>query len=148
MSEPFRIIYDKSRFPKQQMRADGKLGCRGCGSAIPKGRQTWCSNKCYDTFSPNRVLYFVRDRDKEICQFDHNKEHTKWFRSQPSGVSYELYREWARQKPKSPEYDHIIPFSEGGLTILENMRTLCRACHKKVTRNWRRTRNQPKEQLL
>lgn len=44
-------------------------------------------------------------------------------------------RMWMVRKPKE-EYDHIIPFSEGGLTILENMRTLCSPCHKTRTRLW------------
>lgn len=143
MSDPFRIIYDKSRFPIQQMRADGKLGCRGCGSAIPKGRQTWCSNKCFDTYEPKRVMYFVRDRDKEICVlcgYDHNKEYDDWLKTRPNGQNWDVHQAWSRTKPRSPEYDHIVPFSEGGLTILENMRTLCRKCHKKRTRDWRRAK--------
>ena len=37
---------------------------------------------------------------------------------------------------ESPEFDHIIPFCEGGKTILENMRTLCHDCHKKRTAEW------------
>lgn len=39
------------------------------------------------------------------------------------------------------DMDHIIPYSEGGLTILENVRTLCCPCHKKRTAEWRRNRN-------
>ena len=35
------------------------------------------------------------------------------------------------------EMDHIIPFSEGGLTVIENVRTLCALCHKKRTQQWR-----------
>jgi 5-methylcytosine-specific restriction endonuclease McrA len=46
---------------------------------------------------------------------------------------YPDWRAWRRAKPKKPEYDHIVPFSEGGLTVLENMRTLCRPCHKART---------------
>lgn len=33
--------------------------------------------------------------------------------------------------------DHIIPFSHGGPTTLENLRTLCVPCHKDVTRKMR-----------
>lgn len=39
------------------------------------------------------------------------------------------------------EMDHIIPFSEGGLTVIENVRTLCCVCHKKRTKKWHKERN-------
>jgi 5-methylcytosine-specific restriction endonuclease McrA len=32
--------------------------------------------------------------------------------------------------------DHILPFAEGGACSLENLRTLCRPCHRKVTKEW------------
>lgn len=38
------------------------------------------------------------------------------------------------------EMDHIIPYSEGGLTVLENVRTLCVVCHKKRTKKWHKDR--------
>lgn len=38
------------------------------------------------------------------------------------------------------EMDHIIPFSEGGVTVLENVRTLCVVCHKKRTKQWHKDR--------
>ena len=35
------------------------------------------------------------------------------------------------------EIDHIIPWSKGGKTELENLQTLCRNCnHSKHTRIW------------
>jgi 5-methylcytosine-specific restriction endonuclease McrA len=42
-------------------------------------------------------------------------------------------------KPR-PEFDHIVPFCEGGLTVLENMRTLCHDCHTKRTADWHKER--------
>lgn len=38
---------------------------------------------------------------------------------------------------RSAEFDHIKPHSEGGEHVLENIRTLCRLCHKKRTAEWR-----------
>ncbi len=44
------------------------------------------------------------------------------------------------------EMDHIIPFSEGGLTVIENVRTLCIICHKHRTKTWHKSRSkQPTE---
>lgn len=102
-------IYGKSRFPK----IPGNGLCRGCHQPVPKGRQTWCSNACYDRFCPRRVLFYVRQRDKHVCQI------------------------CGERVTGREEYDHIIPFSEGGLTVLENMRTLCHPCHVERTKQWR-----------
>lgn len=149
----FQIKYNRSRFPIQQKREDGTLGCRGCGAAIPKYRRTWCSQKCMDKFHPACVIFAVKQRDKGICQEcgqDTKALQTEWqklkpeyptvFYNSPEGqVAFAAYytkqQEWKRNRP-APEYDHIIPFSEGGLTVLENMRTLCSGCHKKRTRAW------------
>lgn len=146
----YKIIYDKSRFPKRQRREDGTYGCRGCGSDIPKGRKSWCSKKCYNTFEPSRVIHAVKLRDKGICQmcsFDIETalkawQHRYWERSRQSGQDYATWPEWKSANPKPPKanYDHIIPFSEGGMTILENMRTLCEPCHKERTKKWHKER--------
>jgi predicted nucleic acid-binding Zn ribbon protein len=164
MSE-FRIIY-KKRFPVQQKRADGTWGCRGCGKAIPKGRQTWCSNQCSKTFNPGEVLFAAKQRDKEICcecGYDAAAAVRKWWsekseisalyvydplrqlrpgESEPDNSEYwRRMKEWQRQeRPRKIEYDHIIPFSEGGLTVLENIRSLCSICHKRRTRQWHKSR--------
>lgn len=142
-NEPFRIIYDRSRFPKQQRRADGSLGCRGCGGPIPKGRKSWCSRECWNKYEPSRVCYAVRQRDKDICcecGVDCQKAYNLW--QAEKGKPGWNWTEWHKSEPPGPEYDHIIPFSEGGLTVLENMRTLCSACHKKRTRHWHGQRKQ------
>lgn len=44
------------------------------------------------------------------------------------------------------QIDHVIPFSEGGLTVLENLRTLCIDCHKDRTRKWHKDRRLDKSQ--
>ena len=40
-----------------------------------------------------------------------------------AGWPYRAWRDWW-------EMDHIVPYSEGGLTVLENVRTLCVICHR------------------
>lgn len=121
----FVVKYNRSRFPERQRREDGAWGCRGCGEPIPKGRQAWCSEPCVKRWHPFYVIHAVKARDKGICQecgFD-----TRTIEKDSRG--------WTIQ-PRRPEYDHIKPFSEGGLTVVENMRTLCHPCHRAVTKSW------------
>lgn len=142
---PFQIKYDKSRFPMRQKREDGTWGCRGCGEAIPKNRKAWHSRECADTFEPSRVLYFARLRDKEICAhcgIDCAKAYRDWKNLQPYGYKPEgmTYGEWLNARPPEIEYDHIKELSEGGLTILANIQSLCHDCHVKKTTAWRRAK--------
>lgn len=140
---PFQIQYGRSRFPIRHKRADGTFGCRGCGGDIPKGRRTWCSSACIEKHEPRAVLEAVRKRDKGVCQkcsFDIKAARNEWNALRPSRNWWTPeYSAWLREEPKE-EYDHIIPFSEGGLTVLENMRTLCHNCHVQVTTEWRRSK--------
>ncbi len=85
--------------------------CKGCGCKVPKGRISWCCNDCYKEFDPSKVRRETFKRDGYKCTRCGSK--------------------------KKLEADHIIPFSEGGITHLSNMRTLCSKCHKKRTSFWR-----------
>lgn len=157
----------KSRYPKL-IKLDGKPLCRGCGGEVPKGRQSWCSNKCYQTHCPQMVNHAVKLRDKGICQIcfnDISELHKEWYIKKPKLESwnpsvdrfvwqqrtarfYEMFKEWKKYHPEPfPEYDHIIPYSRGGKTILENMRTLCTPCHKKVTAKFSKQRAEERKAL-
>ncbi len=144
MSESFKIQYDRNRFPKRQRRDDGTFGCRGCGSDIPKKRQTWCSSECIKRYHPLFVRREAKLRDGsrcKMCGLDCVKAKKKWAKQHPGMVFPEAFKKWMLRKPPKAELDHIIPFSEGGLTVLENMRTLCARCHKKRTLAWHEARN-------
>ena len=137
----------KSRYPELK-KVDGKVVCRGCGGIVPKGRQTWCSSKCYKTHCPQMVKSAVRARDKHICQIC--MKDIRQLQDARMAIAIpklellpgETHMDrWHRQNklerdlrgPKiHEEYDHIIPFALGGKTILENMRTVCSPCHKKT----------------
>lgn len=129
----------KSRYPEKAPKGI----CRGCGSPVPKGRITWCSNDCYETLCPNRVIFNVRKRDKDTCQICKKQLSHRWIWS-IEGETYEqqILRRKKWKTEDRPEYDHIIPFSEGGKTVLENMRTLCRKCHVERTSAWRKEKSQ------
>lgn len=158
--------YDKkSRFPKLQPKGI----CRGCRGPIKQfGRITWCSQECKEKFDPFYVKQNVRKRCGEKCetcgkdcsreaQRNYSAHYPKLpdyrddcklgypynyddFKNHPLYKAWEkAHRDWKNNAPK-PEYDHIIPHSEGGLFTLENIRLLCRACHLLRTKLWHKTR--------
>jgi len=91
------------------------------------------------------VIMAVRDRDKEVCCFcgyDFKAAHAKYIQScYESRVNPKSsYAKISVGFPKKIEYDHILPFSEGGLTVVENIRSLCSHCHKERTRKWHKER--------
>lgn len=137
--ETLKPVYGRGRYPKFRKSPDGKPLCRGCGADVPKSRQTWCSTACYKKYEPAQVRHAVRERDGGICQLCLCKT-----RDHPDCRSWMLPHEDRKKIPKA-EYDHITPFSEGGLTVLENMRTLCSGCHKKRTAEWRKLRKRARE---
>jgi len=137
------IIYGRGRFPKLV----APRTCRGCHSPIPKGsgRRTWCSRECYEKFEPSMVIRAVQERDRGVCQIcgiDIHQAHCAWRKAEPDrSKDFQAWIKWRREKPKE-EYHHIVPFSEGGLTVLENMQTLCVPCHRKITREFRQNKKE------
>lgn len=132
MTQP---VYDTGRFPKQLV----PKHCRGCHQPVPKGRHSWCGDECFNKFHPVMVRRAVDLRDKKVCQLcglDVPVALKAWKLSRPPfKFGDETWQAWRRSKPKV-EYDHTVPFAEGGLTVLTNMRTLCVPCHRKVTKEF------------
>ncbi|MGM5484675.1 MAG: HNH endonuclease [Nanobdellota archaeon] len=94
----------------------GQKLCRNCENPVAKGRRHYCSKRCMEEFTKNHVWSFVRRdvlrRDKYRCSIC-----KKRFRKRELDV------------------DHIIPVHMGGqLFDKENLRTLCRGCHKAKSR--------------
>lgn len=162
--------YGKSRFPKAQPKGI----CRGCrGPITDKRRQTWCSRECQEKFHPWHVKRAVAKRSGEKCEMCgrdcsrgansiHRQSRPKSPTYEECGLQYpydskahyssplyrqyvQAYREWKNAAPK-PEYDHIVPHSEGGLFTVDNIRLLCRACHLKRTKLWHAERKKSKQQ--
>jgi len=113
----------------------GRLAaCRYCGAPLPKGRRTFCSGEkarfprvqgelrrvggsgCVHEFcirsNPGYARKLVEVRDRRKC----------------AGCGVAASRDgW--------QADHIVPVVEGGGACgLENLRTLCRACHQVETK--------------
>lgn len=140
MSE-HKTVYTKNRFPKQI--APGL--CKGCHEPITNPRRTsWCNDDCKRRYDPHWVKKAVRERDRHICQLcgrDLAEERRQWRRMKPNPYSSTMAQRkaWWKANPKE-EYDHIVPFCEGGHTVVENMRTLCHECHVERTTEWRKAR--------
>jgi 5-methylcytosine-specific restriction enzyme A len=87
--------------------------CTWCAGKVPRPRIYWCSDSCVDAFrAVNDVMYqryLLRLRDDAKCSV--------------CGI---VDADW--------EMDHITPVVlGGGLCGLDNLRTLCVACHKGFT---------------
>ncbi len=86
--------------------------CRWCGGAVPKGRRSWCGDGCVNevlALYPSELRRGAELRDEGKCALC-GAQGGAW------------------------EADHTVPLCEGGLNLLSNIRTLCRACHLSETR--------------
>ena len=129
---------------------EGLPCCRWCNKGVKKPRRTICSPECEHELKLRISGRYMRDcvylRDKGICklcsidtkviasdalkldederekflsEYSISKKRKIWKRKHGGGL-------W--------DADHIIPVKDGGgLCGLDNMRTLCIKCHKKVT---------------
>jgi 5-methylcytosine-specific restriction protein A len=156
------------RFPALKKDANGKNLCRGCGGPVPQNRQTWCSSKCLHRYHPQFVRAAVEKRDKCICSMcgidtDYMREaylrmcrmaYRRFGRDYSNPFSMRVHRiakktGWPADYSRDWwEADHIIPHSEGGQFVLENVRTLCVPCHKKRTKTWHRERKLARDPQL
>lgn len=142
--------------PREVRDKEGNRCCRWCFSPVTPPRRTWCSKDCVDDANTRRnwkvIVDEIRKRD-QVCQIC-------------GGTSYRggsTYREQKgyedipyRDRPLSTmlseyfEVDHIIAVHEGGTDHPDNLRLLCRGCHKEVTaeqkRRWANQKN-PQNQL-
>lgn len=133
------------RAPEQKKDALGHWLCRNCQALVPKGRYSYCSQKCSDDFAikyfPSHTRSAVFARDKGVCAgcgFDIGKleraisaalwkfGHGGFTRRDARILLNELKAEW--------QADHIVECARGGWGLgIENFRTLCIECHKKET---------------
>lgn len=139
---------------------DGHALCRWCQKRVPKGRRAWCSQECIDEYlirSDGKFARFkVYQRDHGVCaicgldvsrieidldvrrriNFGYYNECGLWpladesiraYRRALATAGFDLGKSlW--------EADHIKPVCEGGGECgLDNLRTLCVPCHKRVS---------------
>ena len=130
---------------------DGYTCCRWCNKAVYPPRRTMCSASCAHEIklrTNHRYLKTcVYKRDRAICALcgeDTKKIAKQYFLTDSVEQKTELLLEKEislKRKIYKRKYggglwdaDHIIPVKDGGGQCgLENIRTLCIRCHKKIT---------------
>jgi 5-methylcytosine-specific restriction protein A len=126
----------------------GRPLCRRCNEEIKKGsgRRTFCSETCVVEWKvrtqPEFAAEQVYARDKGVCSacgrdcdaLQRKIRVTKWARRKRRLSELGLPAYLLRRR-RYWEVDHVQAVVEGGGSCgLENLRTLCWECHRKVTR--------------
>lgn len=107
------------RYPKisdtpDKFDSDGNLLCRNCDKRVT--RRHYCSKECMDEFNRNNSWYFVRKdvlrRDRYTCRICKQRFRKAFL-----------------------DVDHIIPLQMAkNFFDKDNLRTLCKECHKAKSR--------------
>jgi hypothetical protein len=120
-------------------------GCAWCGDPLPPRRRTWCSDRCGEAFWNNhwwsQARAAAKRRDKYRCrQCGHVPPKRPSRVRFPSEPAYKTaMRAWRRGKAENRvEVNHRVPAlgAHGALSCihhLDNLETLCVACHKTFT---------------
>ena len=129
----------------------GRGVCRWCSLEVPKPRRTFCSEFCVNEWKLRTDTGYLREqvlaRDKGICAMCRidtiaawiNIKRARWARRRPMLIGWGLK---SLNRRSLWDADHIVPVVNGGGECdLDNMRTLCLKCHRKVTAELRRNRS-------
>lgn len=112
---------------------NGRALCRFCGTEVPPGRKSFCSGD----------KATIARKTGTYIQEGHGCVHEHCVRSQPGYARDCVFARDAgkcalchKTAPRNAGWqaDHIRPVAEGGGSCgLENLRTLCTACHNRET---------------
>lgn len=132
----------------------GRALCRWCEREVPVGRMTFCSKECVTEWKVRTDKAFMRrmvwKRDRSVCAFCQTncdrwkrtlrKEWTHINELPQSEEREHRKRTWTTahpyffQRTSFWDADHVVPVVKGGGECgLDNLRTLCLFCHRKVT---------------
>jgi len=121
----------------------GRPLCRWCGSEVPKGRRTFCSETCVHEWKLRTDPGYLRDnvfaRDRGVCA--KCGVDTIALRRDMRKLDFAARRQFLKQwklregsRKSLWDADHIVPVAEGGGQCdISNMRTLCLRCHSEAT---------------
>ncbi|XP_027551676.1 DNA annealing helicase and endonuclease ZRANB3 isoform X1 [Neopelma chrysocephalum] len=150
------------------------LSCQQPTAQLPPGSHAWdtrfCSHACQEDFSIRSSQSYLRTKVFEVehgvCQFCHQNAQELYLsvRDAPRSRRKELLESsWMSHLPlgqlnemiRSPtegqfwQVDHIQPvYSGGGQCSLDNLQTLCTACHRERTAKQAKERSQLKRRSL
>jgi len=120
-----------TRLPKGP---NGRALCRQCSTEVPVGRRTFCSTACVDVWrirtDPGFLRLKVWERDHAICA----RCGVDSVATAPPWRNGSARKNRARGTGDLWQADHIVPVAEGGGECgIDNLRTLCTACHRAET---------------
>ncbi len=124
--------------------------CRWCSLPVPKPRRTFCSEFCVNEWKlrtdPGYLREQVLARDKGICAICRVDTLAAWLNIKRARFERRklMLIEWGLKsltRRSLWDADHIVPVVLGGGECdLDNIRTLCLKCHRKVTLELRQAR--------
>ncbi|MCU1327097.1 MAG: endonuclease [Bryobacterales bacterium] len=126
-----------------ELGSEGRALCRWCSTEVPKKRRSFCTEACVHEWklrtNPGYLREHVLQRDKGVCA--QCGVDTVALRRDMRKLDYaarrKLLKQWRlteKSRKSLWDADHIVPVAEGGGQCdLQNMRTLCLLCHRKVT---------------
>lgn len=126
---------------------NGRPLCRWCNLEVPAGRFTFCSDWCVHEWRLRTDPGYLREqvllRDRGVCAACGVDTVAAWRELKRSRGTHRLrlLEKWGLKKLNRKtlwDADHIVPVIEGGGECdLENIRTLCVACHRQETKRLR-----------
>jgi 5-methylcytosine-specific restriction endonuclease McrA len=119
--------------------------CAWCATPLPPRRRTWCSDRCGDAFWANHWWSVARRsakrRDKYRCTSCGTRAPKRPVKAtfKTHAAYLKAMRAWRAEKRIARlEVNHIVPCAGKHRELscshhLENLETLCPACHKRHT---------------
>lgn len=130
----------------------GRSLCRWCNLEVPRGRRSFCSDWCVDEWRLRSDAGYLRERvfarDRGLCALCGADTVAEWrgirrLRGERRQVALAGWGLRKMSRSSLWDADHIVPVSEGGGECdLENIRTLCLRCHRRVTLELRRRKKE------
>jgi len=131
----FRSIYDPGYIRELVYKRDRGV-CQICGIHASKAFKEWCAARKEAHRLVDRLARAWEWDNWRVKRYDPTKKDWDAFHREKKAMVERLVplNGWTTGRSTGWDADHIIPVAKGGLQLgIENIRTLCHPCHKKVT---------------